>query len=94
IVDGHIIHCYTIRVPDGKRDALKKHLDAAGIASSIYYPLPLHLQECWKDLGYKEGSLPESEKAGREVLSLPMFAEMRDDEVEAVVDAIAAFYKP
>ncbi len=93
IVPGHIVHCYTIRVPEGRRDALQKHLSAAGVGTQIYYPVPLHLQECWRELGYREGSLPESERAGREVLSLPMFAEMTEAEVDAVVEAIAAFYR-
>jgi dTDP-4-amino-4,6-dideoxygalactose transaminase len=92
VVDGHIVHCYTVRVPEGRRDALKKHLDERGIGSAVYYPLPLHLQDAWKDLGMKEGSLPHSERAAREVLSLPMFAEMRDEEIDAVVDGIASFY--
>ena len=91
-MDGHIVHCYTVRIPDGERDALRKHLDAEGIGTSIYYPLPLHLQECWKELGQREGSLPESERAAREVLSLPMFPELRPEEIDAVVEAIGGFY--
>lgn len=92
IVPGHIIHCYTIRVPDGRRDALKKHLEERGVSSAIYYPLPLHRQEAWKDLGQGEGSLPHAERAAREVLSLPMFAEMRDDEIAYVAAQVASFY--
>lgn len=94
IDDGHIVHCYTIRVPQGLRDALRRHLDAAGVGSQVYYPIPLHLQECWKDLGYAPGSLPEAERAASEVVSLPMFAEMHDGEIDAVADAVAAFFKP
>jgi dTDP-4-amino-4,6-dideoxygalactose transaminase len=92
VVDGHIMHCYTVRVPGGRRDALKKHLEERGVSSAIYYPVPLHLQECWKDLGYREGSLPEAERASREVLTLPMFAEMRDAEIDAVVAAVESFH--
>ena len=92
-MDGHIIHCYTVRVPDGRRDALRKHLDAHGIGNQVYYPIPLHLQDCWKDLGQGEGSLPESERAAREVVSLPMFSEMREDEQDAVIAAVESFFR-
>jgi dTDP-4-amino-4,6-dideoxygalactose transaminase len=86
----HVFHQYCIRGP--RRDALRAFLDAEGVASEIYYPLPLHLQESLAFLGYKKGDLPESERAAEEVLALPIYPELRDDEVEIVVDAVRRFY--
>jgi dTDP-4-amino-4,6-dideoxygalactose transaminase len=87
----HIFHQYTLRVADGKRDALAAHLKNLGIGTMIYYPGPLHLQECFAHLGYHEGDFPESERASREVLSLPMFPEMTTEEQDRVVAAIRKF---
>jgi dTDP-4-amino-4,6-dideoxygalactose transaminase len=78
----HVYHQYVVRVPD--RDGVKARLAARGIASAVFYPIPLHLQDCFADLGYGEGDLPESEKAAKEVLALPVFPELTDDEVERV----------
>ena len=86
----HVYHQYVIRAP--KRDALRAFLTERKIGSEIYYPVPLHLQEALKSLGYKRGDFPESERAADEVLALPMYAELREDEQEIVVDAIAEFY--
>jgi dTDP-4-amino-4,6-dideoxygalactose transaminase len=86
----HIFHQYVVRVP--KRDELRAFLTAHGIASEIYYPVPLHLQEAFAYLGYQPGSMPEAERACREVLALPIFPELRADEQQRVVDAIAEFY--
>jgi len=88
---SHIFHQYTIRIADGRRDELKEHLKEHGIGSMIYYPVPLHLQECFGHLGYSEGQLPESESASREVLSLPIFPELTLEEQQAVVKAIKEF---
>jgi dTDP-4-amino-4,6-dideoxygalactose transaminase len=86
----HVWHQYVIRTR--KRDALRDFLAARKIGSEIYYPLPLHLQDALKVLGYKEGDFPESERAAREVLALPIFPELREDEQETVVSAIAEFF--
>jgi len=87
----HIFHQYTIRVLEGRRDELRDFLKEKGIGTSIYYPLPLHLQECFKGLGYNEGALPVSERASQEVLSLPVFPELTVEEQDFVVRAISLF---
>lgn len=86
----HIYHQYTIRVKD--RDALQAYLKEQGVQTMIYYPLPLHMQPVFADLGYKEGDLPESEKAAKEALSLPMYPELRKEQQEYVVAKIKEFY--
>ncbi len=85
----HVWHQYVIRV--ARRDALREFLTARGIGSEIYYPIPLHLQEALKPLGYREGDFPEAERASREVLALPIFPELHEDEQNAVAVAIAEF---
>ena len=87
----HVFHQYTISVED--RNALQAYLGKEGIGSTVYYPIPLHLQKVFVDLGYKEGEFPNSEKACKTVLSLPMFPELGDEQVSAVVRAIASFFK-
>jgi dTDP-4-amino-4,6-dideoxygalactose transaminase len=87
---GHIFHQYVIRAP--RRDDLRQYLTDCQIGSEIYYPLPLHLQTSLANLGYKKGDFPISETAADEVLALPMYPELREDEQQTVVDAIAAFY--
>lgn len=83
----HVFHQYTIRVKN--RDGVKQKLDKGGITSSmIYYPVPLHLQTAYKDLGMKSGSLPVSEQAAHEVLSLPMYPELTVDQIIKVADAV------
>lgn len=88
----HTWHQYTIRVREGKRDALRDHLQRRGIGTEVYYPIPLHRQPCFANLGYREGSLPESERAAAEVLSLPIYPGLREDEQQSVVRGIAEFY--
>lgn len=83
---------YTIRVPDGSREALQRQLAEKKIGSAVYYPVPLHLQECFSDLGYEPDSLPHTEKAVQEVLSLPIYAELTSVEQDRVVQAIAEFF--
>jgi dTDP-4-amino-4,6-dideoxygalactose transaminase len=85
----HVWHQYVIRVP--RRDQLREFLAARKVGSEIYYPVPLHLQKALKGLGYGEGSFPEAERAAREVLALPIFPEIREDEQLTVVSAIAEF---
>ena len=87
--DRHVFNQYVIRVP--RRDELRAHLDAEGIPSQVYYPLPLHLQPCFADLGYREGQLPESERASRETVALPVYPQLSDEQAERIVDAIRRF---
>jgi len=87
---GHVFHQYVIRAL--RRDELREYLTDRQIGSEIYYPLPLHLQTSLANLGYKLGDFPLSEAAAKEVLALPIYPELREDEQEIVVDAIASFY--
>ncbi len=79
----HVWHQYVIRT--ARRDALRDFLTERKIGSEIYYPVPLHMQEALKSLGYAEGSFPEAERAAHEVLALPIFPELREDEQQTVV---------
>ena len=87
----HIYNQYVVRVPE--RNRLRQFLQEEGIGTEIYYPVPLHLQECYASLGYRRGDLPASEKAGEEVLALPIYPELKDDQQTFVIDRIKAFYK-
>ncbi len=86
----HVYHQYVIRAQ--RRDQLRQFLEERKIGTEIYYPIPLHLQPVFSYLGYREGDLPEAERAAREVLALPMFPELRQEEQQWVVESIAEFY--
>jgi dTDP-4-amino-4,6-dideoxygalactose transaminase len=85
----HVYHLYMFGAPD--RDKLKNHLEALGIGSGIYYPLPLHLQQVYKDMGYKTGSLPNAEDLSPSMLALPCYPEMTGEEQQQVIDAVKSF---
>ena len=85
-----IFHQYVIRAP--RRDELRQYLTERQIGSEIYYPLPLHQQSSLASLGYKHVDFPISETAAAEVLALPMYSELREDEQETVVETISSFY--
>lgn len=87
----HIYNQYVIRVP-GRRDELRGYLTKIGIGTDIYYPVPLHLQECFAYLGYGPGDMPESEKAAVETLALPIYPELRPAQQEYVAKTIADFF--
>ncbi len=86
----HVFHQYTLRVE--RRDELQAHLKSKGIGCAVYYPVPLHLQQCFAHLGYRRGQLPEAERAAAEVISLPVYPELTRDQLDYVVDAIRGFY--
>ena len=87
---SHIFNQYTVRVED--RDGLREHLKSAGIGHSVYYPVPLHLQECFSELGGRAGQFPHAEQACREVLALPVYPELNEEQQRCVVDAVSRFY--
>lgn len=87
----HVYHLYVIRVTDGRRDALQAHLGEAGIASGLHYPIPVHLQEAYADMGFVPGDFPVSEQIASQGLSLPMFAELTDEQAMLVADTIREF---
>ena len=89
--ERHIFHQNVIRAR--RRDALRAHLAERGVQTGVYYPLPLHLQPCFRHLGHREGDFPESERASREVLALPMYPELAPKAQERVVEGIRGFYR-
>lgn len=86
----HVYNQYTIRVP--QRDQLREFLKEQGIGTEVYYPLPLHLQPCYRDLGYSSGDFPEAERAAEQSLAIPIYAELTEDQQAYVVESIANFY--
>ena len=87
----HTYHQYVVRAP--RRDELHAHLESHGIETAIYYPVPLHLQECFASLGYSEGTLPQSEAAARTALALPMYPELTEEQQAHVVKTIAEYLR-
>ena len=86
----HVYHLYVIRTP--RRDALQAWLKNQGVSTGIHYPVPCHLQNALRYLGYKAGDLPVTERVAAEVLSLPMYAELASEQIQYVADSIKAFY--
>lgn len=89
----HVYHQYVLMVEEARRDKLIDFLVNSGIESRVYYPIPLHLQECYKSIGYKKGDFPNSEKASLCTLALPVYPELKKSELKFVVDKIREFYK-
>jgi dTDP-4-amino-4,6-dideoxygalactose transaminase len=89
----HVFYCYAIRVPGGRRDALRAFLTERGIGTQIHYPVPIHMQEAAQFLGYRKGDLPVTEKVAGEVLSLPMFAELTDSQIDRVASSVMEFMR-
>jgi dTDP-4-amino-4,6-dideoxygalactose transaminase len=90
--DRHVCNQYVIRVP--RRDALRAFLGKNQIGSEVYYPLPLHQQDCFASLGYREGAFPESERAAVETLAIPIYPELSDAQATHVVETIKRFFNP
>ena len=87
----HIFHLYVVRVAADLRDPLMAHLRAHGVGTKVYYPVPLHLQECFRYLGYQAGDMPEAERAARETLALPLYPELTLEQQQYVVDVLGRF---
>jgi dTDP-4-amino-4,6-dideoxygalactose transaminase len=83
-------HLFVVRHP--RRDELKKHLEAHGVGCGLHYPLPLHLQKCYGSLGYRSGDFPVAEAAARECLSLPIYPELTEEQIQRVVAVIKDFF--
>ena len=86
----HVYHLYVIRVE--KRDKLQSYLDESGISTGIHYPFPLHLTGAYKHLGYNRGDFPVAEKVSKEILSLPMYPELHEEQIDYVCEMIRKFY--
>lgn len=89
--EHHVYHQYVIRVPE-RRDELRDHLQAAGVGCEVYYPLALHQQPCFEHLGYRAGDCPVAEQAAREVLALPIYPELSEDQLALVCETINGFF--
>jgi dTDP-4-amino-4,6-dideoxygalactose transaminase len=89
----HVFHCYVVRVPGAKRDALRRYLAERGIGTGVHYPVPIHRQEASAFLGYRQGDFPVTERLAADVVSLPMYAELTDAQVDTVAAAVAEFMR-
>lgn len=89
--DTHVYHQYTLRITNGKRDGLVRHLNENGIPCGVYYPIPLHSQKAYKDQRYKETDFPVTNSLVKEVISLPMHTELSDEQIEYITKAVLAF---
>jgi len=89
----HIFHQYTLKLQSGKRDILKEHLQSLKIPSMVYYPVPLHMQNAYKYLGYKQGDFPVTEKLCTEVISLPMYPELDHEQIDYITSGVLRFFE-
>jgi dTDP-4-amino-4,6-dideoxygalactose transaminase len=89
--EEHVFHQFVLRAD--RRDALRAALGEAGVETQIYYPIPLHRQPCFASLGFHAGQFPEAERASRECLALPIYPELADEQIDHVVETVAAFYR-
>lgn len=89
--DCHVFHQYTLKITNGKRDALAKHLQEKGIPHGVYYPIPLHNQKAYKDSRYNEADFPVTNRLVKEVISLPMHTELDDEQIEYITNTILEF---
>jgi dTDP-4-amino-4,6-dideoxygalactose transaminase len=90
VTDRHVFNQYVIRVSG--RDALQEYLRKKGVGTEVYYPVPMHLQECFAYLGHREGAFPESERAAKETLALPVYPELTDAQARYVVEGVCEFF--
>jgi dTDP-4-amino-4,6-dideoxygalactose transaminase len=88
-----VYHQYVVREPGEQREALRRHLAERGIDTEVYYPLGLHQQPCFAALGYRDGDLPETERAARETLALPLYAEISEAQQEHVIARVVEFFE-
>jgi dTDP-4-amino-4,6-dideoxygalactose transaminase len=89
----HVYNQFIVRVPESLRDGLKAHLATCGVGSEIYYPIPLHLQVCFASLGHTLGDFPHSEAAARQILALPMYPELTEEQQRHVVGSVGEFFR-
>jgi dTDP-4-amino-4,6-dideoxygalactose transaminase len=88
---SHVYNQFVVRAP-GRRDALRAHLASRNVGTGIYYPVPMHLQRCFANLGHCEGDFPVAEAAARDSLALPVFGELSEDEIRYVASAVIEFF--